>query len=120
MPTCLNKCIWKIIKGGDSGAGVVVVAMVEMRLEVIVNGEGMVSMASGSLLSLFKVCGLLAMCVSDSGRVDVGEAEVSFLLDLCSDCGLCVRPRQGRFVGEREDCPLTVLSLTCLGVGHLL
>ena len=34
-------------------------------------GEGTVSMVSGGLLSLFKVCGLSAICVADSGRVDV-------------------------------------------------
>ena len=34
-------------------------------------GEGMVSMALGGLLSLFKACGLSAICVSDSGTVDV-------------------------------------------------
>ena len=34
-------------------------------------GEGTVVMASGGLLSLFKVCGLSAICVSDSCRVDV-------------------------------------------------
>ena len=34
-------------------------------------GGGMVSMVSGRLLSLFKVCGLSALCVSDSGTVDV-------------------------------------------------
>ena len=34
-------------------------------------GEGMVSLVSGGLWSLFKVCGLSAICVSDSGRVDV-------------------------------------------------
>ena len=34
-------------------------------------GEDMVSMASDGLLSFFKVCGLSAICVSDSGRVDV-------------------------------------------------
>ena len=63
--------------------------MGEMRLEVIVDGgmqrrgvavprqasisdgEGTVLMASGGLLSLFKVCGLSAICVSDSGRVVV-------------------------------------------------
>ena len=75
---------WKIAKGVEIGAGEI--AMGEMRLEVIVDGgmqrrgvavprqasisdvgEGTVLMASGGLLSLFKVC----ICVSDSGRVDV-------------------------------------------------
>ena len=51
--------------------------MGEMRLEVIVDGgvqrmeEGTLSMVTGRLLSLFKVCGLSAICVADSGRVDV-------------------------------------------------
>ena len=34
-------------------------------------GEGTVSMASDGLLFIFKVSGLSAICVSDSGRVDV-------------------------------------------------
>ena len=64
-------------------------AMGEMRLEVIVDGgrqrrgvavprQASISdggrhslMASGGMLSLFKVCGLSAICVSASGRVDV-------------------------------------------------
>ena len=47
-----------------------------MRLEVIIDGgvqrmgEGTLSMVTGRLLSLFKVCGRSAICVSDSGRVD--------------------------------------------------
>ena len=81
------------MKGGDSGAGVVVVAMGGMRLEVIVHGgvqrrgvavgEGMVSKESGGPLSLFKACGLSAIRVSDSGTVDVWgvEAVVSLLLN---------------------------------------
>ena len=34
-------------------------------------GEGMVSLASDGLLSLFRVFGLSAICVSDSVRVEV-------------------------------------------------
>ena len=53
-------------------------AMGEMRRGVAVprqasigDGGGHVSMVSGRLLSLFKVFGLYAICVADSGRVDV-------------------------------------------------
>ena len=82
-------------------------------------GEGMVSMASGRLLSLFKVCGLSAICVSDSGRVDVwGRLKFRFF-STCALTVACVSDH-GRVDLWRENCPLTVLSLTCLGVGHLL